>query len=110
VSYRIVAEARDGHWVAYAEREDTGAAFGVDCTGATRDHAIERLRRWLEWQGEHAAALAALQVAERIYCRTMAGAFASQPAPAVKQEILEALDAARIRLDSIRSRKPERSP
>ena len=101
---------RDGHWVAQRGARRHRQAFGIDCTGATRDQAIDRLGRWLEWQAEHAAALAALQVAERIHYRTMAGTFASQTAPAAaKQETLEALDAARIRLDSIRSRKPETS-
>jgi hypothetical protein len=111
-SYRIVAVERDGRWVVHAEREDTRVPFGIDCTGATRGEAIDRLRDWLEWQREHAAALAALQVAERIYHRTVAGTFASQtaaPSAEIQKEALDALDAARIRLDDVRSRAPEPS-
>jgi hypothetical protein len=79
--------------------------------------------RWLEWQRDHAAALAALQEAQRAYHRTVVGASGSaqlptasrQPAadgqqpPAVspQAERLEAVDAARVRLDAVRSRKPE---
>jgi hypothetical protein len=68
--------------------------------------------RWLEWQREHAAALEALQQAQRAYHRTIAGsAFASPTegptAVEVQKESLEAVEAARLRLDEIRSRKPE---
>ena len=68
--------------------------------------------RWLEWQREHAAALEALQQAQRAYHRTIAGsAFASPTegpsAIELQKESLEALEAARVRLDEIRSRQPE---
>ncbi|MEP7309998.1 MAG: hypothetical protein ABJA98_31195 [Acidobacteriota bacterium] len=112
MSYRIFAIARDGQWVARAEREDTGKPFGIECTGATGSEAIVRLTQWLEWQGEHTAALAALQTAERVYQRNVAGAFARQPdasAIAVRKDSLDALEAARVKLDDVRSRKPERS-
>jgi len=112
VSYRIFVIERDGQWVARAEREDTGKPFGIECTGPTQSEASIRLTRWLEWQSEHMAALAALQTAERVYQRTVAGAFARQPdasAIAARRESLDALEAARVTLDDVRSRKPERS-
>ena len=68
--------------------------------------------RWLEWQREHAAALEALQEAQRAYHRTIAGgAFASPTegpgALDVQKESLDAVDAARVRLDEIRHRRPD---
>ena len=68
--------------------------------------------RWREWQREHAAALEALQEAQRAYHRTIAGsAFASPTegpsATEMQKESLDAVEAARIRLDEIRQRKPE---
>jgi hypothetical protein len=68
--------------------------------------------RWHEWQREHAAALEALQEAQRAYHRTIAGsAFASPTegpsATEMQKESLDAVEAARVRLDEIRQRKPE---
>ena len=72
--------------------------------------------RWLEWQREHAAALAALQEAQRAYHRTVVGAPGSQPraddgepssAGSPQSERLKAVDAARVKLDAVRARKPE---
>ena len=68
--------------------------------------------RWLEWQHEHTAALEMLQQAERAYHRTVAGsAFASPtegPSPIeLQKESLDAVEAARLRLDDIRARRPE---
>ncbi len=68
--------------------------------------------RWLEWQREHAAALEALQQAQRAYHRTIAGsAFASPTegpsAVEMQKESLDAVEAARVRLDEIRARQPE---
>jgi len=67
---------------------------------------------WLEWQREHAAALEALQQAQRAYHRTIAGsAFASPTegpsAIELQKESLDALEAARLRLDEVRARKPD---
>ena len=106
------AVQRDGQWLAHAEREDTGDPFGIECAGATEAEAVARLTRWLEWQGEHTAALEALQQAERAYHRTIAGSAFANPtegptAIEVQKESLEAVEAARVRLDEIRSRKPE---
>ncbi len=63
------------------------------------------------WQREHAAALAELQEAQRAYHRTVAAtAFqgsADEPsAEEMRRASLEALDAARIKLDEVRERRP----
>ena len=110
--YRIITSEREGQWLAHAAREDTGDPFGVGCAGANEDEAAQRMTRWLEWQGEHAAALEELQRAERAYHRTIAGsAFASPTegpsAIEMQKESLTAVDAARVRLDEIRARRPE---
>jgi len=71
--------------------------------------------RWLAWQREHTAALEALQEAQRAYHRAAVGnqqlAVGSPPSrEALRRDrsvYLEALDAARIRLDQVRARKPE---
>lgn len=112
MTYRIVCVERDGQWIAHAEQPDTGDPFGIECGGATRDEATGRLNRWLDWQREHAAALESLQQAERAYHRTIAGsAFASATegpsAIEMQKESLDAVEAARLRLDEIRARKPE---
>jgi hypothetical protein len=72
----------------------------------------ENSERWLEWQREHAAALEALQQVQRAYHRTIAGSAFAGPtegptAIEMQKESLEAVEAARLRLDEIRSRKPE---
>ena len=72
----------------------------------------EQSTTWLEWQTEHTAALEALQQVQRAYHRTIAGsAFASRTegpsAIELQKESLEAMEAARIRLDGVRARKPE---
>jgi len=110
-TFRIVVERRSGVWVGWAVHETTGEVFGGEWSGATEADAVEALKRWLEWQHEHAVALSALQDAERIYHRTIAGsAFASpaeSPSPIERQKAsLAALDAARIRLDDVRARRP----
>ena len=110
--YRIVCAARDGQWIAHAERVDNGDRFGIECGGATEAAASERMHRWLEWQRDHTEALAALQTAERAYHRTIAGsAFASAtegPSPVeMQKESLDEVESARGRLDEIRARKPE---
>jgi len=110
--YRLVAAEREGQWVAHAVREDNGDPFGIECAGPTEAAAVDRLVRWLEWQHEHAAALEELQRAERAYHRTLAGSAFANPtegpsALELQKESLEALEAARVRLDEIRTRKPE---
>ena len=112
LTYRIPATDRDGQWVARAERADTGDRFGIECTGASPDEAVGCVERWLAWQYEHVAAREDLQRAERAYHRTIAGsAFASPTegpsALEMQKESLEAVEAARVRLDEIRARRPE---
>ncbi len=109
---RIICEPRGAQWVARAVRTDTGDPFGVECVGETHDEAVDRMTRWLEWQQEHTAALESLQRAERAYHRTIAGSAFANPvegpsAIELQKESLEAVEAARVRLDEIRARKPE---
>jgi len=108
----VCAKREDGQWIARAKRADTGDPFGIECVGATEPEARVRLERWLAWQQEHEAALAALQDAERAYHRTIAGsAFArtteGPSALEMQKESLDAVEAARLRLDDIRARRPE---
>ncbi|HEY7171563.1 MAG TPA: hypothetical protein VH417_12005 [Vicinamibacterales bacterium] len=110
--YRIVAARRDADWVAHAEQAETGDRFGIECAADSEAAAVARVMRWLEWQHEHAAALEALQQAERAYHRTVAGsAFASPTegpsAIELQKESLDAVEAARLRLDEVRARRPE---
>lgn len=110
-TYRITAAQRDGTWLANAERVDTGAGFGIECAGATEADAVDRMARWLEWQHEHAAALEALQQAERAHHRTIAGSAFASPTEGpstveIQKESLSAVEAARVRLDEVRARKP----
>ena len=108
--YRVFASQRDGQWIAFAERTDTGDRFGIECAGPSEAEAIARLTRWLDWQSEHEAALAELQQAEQSYHRAIAGsAFASPTegpsAIEMQKEALDRVEAARVRLDEIRARK-----
>ena len=110
--YWIDAMERDGQWFARATRAESGDPFGIQCAGATREAALERLEKWLDWQHEHAAALNALQQAEHVYHRTIAGsAFANPvegPTPIeLQKDALELVEAARTRLDELRARRPE---
>jgi len=110
--YRLVAIAKDGAWLAHAERLEGGDRFGIECAGATEPESLGRLARWLEWQHEHAAALNVLQQVERAYHRTIAGSAFARPseepnAIEIQQESLEQVEAARMRLDEVRARRPE---
>ena len=112
MTHRIKASPRDRDWIAYAENVATGDRFGIECAGSTEREAVERLTRWLEWQADHTAALRAMQTAENAYHRTIAGsAFANAvegPSPTeLQKESLDALEAARVRLDEVRNRRPE---
>jgi hypothetical protein len=109
--YRVVAIRRDDDWTAHAERVDTGESFGIECTGPSEVAAADRLVDWLMWQYEHSAALEALQQAERAYHRAIAGSAFANPtegptAIELQKESLEQVEAARVRLDEIRARKP----
>jgi hypothetical protein len=110
--YRIVTSGSGSEWVAWAERAESGERFGVEYTGQTEQAAMERMSAWLNWQYEHASALEALQQAERAYHRTIAGsAFANPtegPTPIeLQREALDVVEAARLRLDDVRGRRPE---
>jgi hypothetical protein len=110
--YRLICAERDGQWLAHAERDATGDPFGIECSGASEAEAVARLTRWLEWQAEHAAALDALQRAEHAYHRTIAGSAFASPmegpsAIELQKESLDAVEAARVRLDDVRARRPE---
>lgn len=64
------------------------------------------------WQKEHTTALAELQEAQRAYHRTVAatafqGSAEEPSAEEMRRASLDALDAARIRLDQVRARRPE---
>jgi hypothetical protein len=59
---------------------------------------------WAEWQRDHASALAALQKAQRAYHRAAVGS--QPPAAASRKESLDALNAARAKLDEVRDRMP----
>lgn len=111
-TFTVRATERDGQWIARAQRDDNGDPFGVECGGASEAAAVARLTDWLEWQSEHTAALAALQQAERGYHRTIAGSAFANPtegptAIEVQKESLDAVEAARVRLDEVRARRPE---
>jgi hypothetical protein len=110
--FRLQAVERGGTWIATAERIESGARFGIECAGASESEALARLAAWLTWQYEHALALAELQHAERDYHRTIAGSAFATSADAVspiemQKDGLNAVAAARARLDDIRVRKPE---
>jgi hypothetical protein len=112
VRYRIVITERDGQFIAHAERADNGDRFGADCAGASREEASARMTQWLEWQHDHVTALAELQRAEHAYHRTIAGSAFSNPSEGpsaieLQKESLEMVEAARIRLDEIRARRPD---
>jgi hypothetical protein len=99
-------------WSAWAEDERDGARFGIECSAPTEAEAAAKMSAWLEWQREHAGALAALQQAERDYHRTIAGSAFTRPGEGpspveLQQAGLKAVEAARLRLDEVRARKPE---
>jgi hypothetical protein len=106
-----MAIERDGEWTARAELVATGERFGIECEGETEIAAIERLVQWLTWQHEHASALEALQEAERVYHRTIAGSAFANPtegptAIELQKEAFKKVEAARVRLDEIRGASP----
>jgi hypothetical protein len=110
IEYHVVATERDGRW--FARADNSAKPFGLETGGPTEAVAIQRLTEWLAWQHEHAAALQALQAAERVYHRTIADSAFANPtggpdANALQKESLDAIEAARIRLDGIRARQPQ---
>ncbi|MBS1817977.1 MAG: hypothetical protein JSU08_08615 [Acidobacteria bacterium] len=105
--YDLVATERNGHFVAHALRGEHRDRFGIETSGSSAAEALDRLTRWLEWQHAHTEALAALQQAERVYHRAMAdAAFGASELGEASRAALEALNAARARLDEVRGRRP----
>lgn len=108
----IIRAARRGvAFTAHAVRAETGDRFGGDFTGVSEADAVAGVTRWLEWQGDHSAALQALQDAERIYHRSVADqAFAPKEHDdarlRARRESLELVESARARLDAVRARRP----
>ena len=67
--------------------------------------------KWLEWQRDHAAVLAALQEALRAYHRSITGSaflgrVEGESAAEIQRKSLREVEAARVRLDEVRARKP----
>jgi hypothetical protein len=65
-----------------------------------------------QWQREHAVALEELQEAQRAYHRTVAvtafqGTTEEPSGEEMRRASLEALDAARLKLDDVRARRPQ---
>src|SRR5829696_8101669 len=84
---------------------------GVEASADTEAEATTRLMQWLEWQHEHTLALDALQQAEREYHRALAGAAFAAPQDGEASDdrsrtSLESVDAARVKLDEVRGRRP----
>jgi hypothetical protein len=87
--YRIAAVRRESDWIAHAEEADTGDRFGIECAAPSEDAAVERS-----------------------YHRTVAGSAFANPtegpsAIELQKESLDAVEAARLRLDEVRARRPE---
>ena len=100
-----------GHWTATARCADTGEPFGPPLTAGSAAAAEQRLTRWLQWQHDHAHAIAVLQEAERAYHRLVAErAFAVLPDDAVtesaRRSSLHDVETARRLLDAIRATRP----
>ena len=111
-AYRLVAIQHGPEWIAHAEDLKSGDRHAMECGGQTEAAALDRLANWLVWQNEHQAALETLQRAERAYHRTVAGsAFANATegptAIELQQEALPEVESARVRLEEVRSRKPD---
>lgn len=107
--YRLISDDRNGRVVTHAVRLDNGDRFGIEVTGSTAEDTQTTLARWLQWQFEHSEALAALQQAERVYHKAMAGAaFGAAPDAAADDSrvAVEAMNDARTKLDEIRLQRP----
>lgn len=113
--FRIATAHPDGGVggvVAQAYRGETGDRVGLEFSGATEAEAIANLTRWIEWQSAHASALLRLQEAERHYHRSVtSGAFVSTDDERAvcehRASALRDVEAARLVLDAVRTRRPE---
>lgn len=111
-AFRIRVAHRAGVWTAHAARADNGDRFGPGATADSEVAAVRAVVLWLEWQQEHAAALEALQSAERTYHRALAGeAFAAggdvDASRRARRDALESMEEAQARLDVVRNRRPQ---
>lgn len=111
-AYRIRASQRGGRWTAFAVRADNGDRFGGNFSGDSEATATAAVTTWLEWQVDHACALAVLQDAERAYHRSIAGHAFASPADETatlqaRRDGLAAVERARMQLDEIRARRPD---
>lgn len=107
LGYRVrLNQDGNGQWVATAHRLDDGDTFGPRVTARSAEEAEARLVAWLEWQRDHAAALAALQSASAAYYRLVVQGYAggsSSRRPEI-EAALASLDEARRALDAVRER------
>lgn len=111
IAYRLTVVRDHDRWRATAERLNTGERYGPDFQGPSEDEARRLAAAWLCWQHEHSAALEALRQAERAYHRAVAGSAFGPPADLpsgaeAQRDSLDAVDAARRRLDALRGRRP----
>lgn len=109
LGFRVHLAEDEGVWVATARRLDNGDSFGPPVPGDCAEEATETLARWLEWQRNHVAALAALQHAEARYHRLTVEQFASAtdvPAREALRSALTEVDERRRQLDIIRDERP----
>lgn len=110
-AFTIEATPRGRGWEAEARGSD-GERFGPVLVDLDADRAVGRVERWLAWQRDHDEKLRALQEAEQIYHRTIAGsAFASASegpsAEELQTDALKRLEHARLALDAARRQKPD---
>ena len=116
--FNLTSIERAGQWIAHAIREDNGERFLFFCKAVLA--ALPKLPHWPDmlhtndWQTGLLPVLLRETTprAERDYHRAIAGsAFANpteSPGPfELQKESLEAVEAARVRLDEIRARKPQ---
>jgi hypothetical protein len=109
--YRIRTSQELGQWTAHAEHADSGDPFGPPQTAPSEAEAVARMGRWLRWQAAHAEALAELRRLEHAYHRVVTGQAFAETADdahtlAGHRDLLHAIDAARIRLDTVRNQRP----
>jgi len=84
----------------------------MECAGATELEAVDPCGPLARLAKRTFNALEALQQAERAYHRTIAGSAFANPSEGptaieLQKESLEQVEAARTRLDEIRTRRPE---
>jgi len=111
-TFSIRTVEKNASWRAHAVSLEHGDRFGVELVAPTEAEAIDRMRRWLEWQHEHVSALAELRSAERAYHRSIADeAFSTGDHAAVSEQArraaLDRIESARVKLDEVRTHQPQ---